>query len=65
MAHRYLENIDAILEIQRHLLGLAERHGVPVVDNANFETSVRQTINHVMETLRKRTALEEADAGSD
>jgi 2-phosphoglycerate kinase len=59
LAHRYLENIDGILAIQRHLLELARRHGVPVIDNADFETSVRQTISHVMETLRGATAGDE------
>jgi 2-phosphoglycerate kinase len=63
MAHRYLENIEGILTIQRHLLVLAERHDVPVIDNADFETSVRQMISHVMETLRERTSLDAADAG--
>lgn len=61
MAHRYLENFEGILTIQRHLLDLAERHGVPVIDNVDFETSVRQTIGHVMETLRERTSRDERD----
>lgn len=59
LAHRYLENIDGILAIQRYLLEQARRHGVPVIDNADFETSVRQTISHVMETLRQAAARSE------
>lgn len=64
MAHRYLENIEGILSIQRQLLELAQRHGVPVIDNADFETAVRQTLRQVMDALRKRTSLEEAHAAS-
>ena len=38
--HRYLENLDAILRIQDHLLELAELHGVPIVENVSFDRSV-------------------------
>jgi 2-phosphoglycerate kinase len=53
-AHRYLENLDAILAIQDHVLELAERHGVPIVDNESFDRAVMLIIRHVTETLRKR-----------
>ncbi|MDH3519421.1 MAG: hypothetical protein OEM49_03115 [Myxococcales bacterium] len=53
-AHRYLENLDSILRIQDHLLDAAERHGVPIVDNENFDRAVLLIIRHVTETLRKR-----------
>jgi 2-phosphoglycerate kinase len=52
--HRYLENLDAILKIQDHFLDAAERFGVPIVDNVDFDRSVLQIIRHVTETLRKR-----------
>jgi 2-phosphoglycerate kinase len=52
--HRYLENLDSILKIQDHFLDAAERFGVPIVDNADFDHSVLQIIRHVTETLRKR-----------
>jgi 2-phosphoglycerate kinase len=51
--HRYLENLQGILEIQRHLIGLAESQGIPIVDNASFDASVRAVIGHVMDALRE------------
>jgi len=52
--HRYLENLDAILRIQNHLLELSDRYDVPIVDNVSFDRSVSQIIRYVTETLRKR-----------
>ena len=49
---RYLQNFDSILEIQNHLLELAEQHQVPIVDNRSVESSVLFVIRHVVETLR-------------
>lgn len=48
---RYIDHLDGILEIQRHLIALAERHAVPVVDNTSFDRSVQVIIAHVMSTL--------------
>ena len=59
LADRYLVNLDAILEIQRHLLEQAERCGVPVVDNSDFERSVRQVIEYTSQCILSR----EKDAG--
>jgi 2-phosphoglycerate kinase len=52
-AHRYLENFEAICKIQDHFLELAERHGVPFVDNSSFDRSVLLVIRHVTDTLHK------------
>jgi len=52
--HRYLQNLDAILRIQNHLLELSDRYDVPIVDNVSFDRSVLQIIRYVTETLRKR-----------
>jgi len=52
--HRYLENLDAILRIQDHILELADQHGVPIVDNVGFDDSVLSILRHVTETLRKQ-----------
>ncbi len=52
--HRYLENLPAILRIQDHILELAEQHDVPIVDNSDFDASVRSILRHVTETLRKQ-----------
>lgn len=51
--HRYLENLGGILEIQRHLIGLAEARGIPIVDNVSFDASVRSIIGHVLDRLRR------------
>jgi 2-phosphoglycerate kinase len=53
-ASRYLENLEAILRIQDHILELADRHAVPIVDNISFDRSVLFIIRHVTEALRKR-----------
>jgi 2-phosphoglycerate kinase len=52
--HRYLSNLDSILRIQDHFLELAERFGVPIVDNASFDRSVLLIIRHVTDTLIQR-----------
>ena len=52
-SRRYLENLDAILSIQDHILDLADRYDVPIVDNISFDRSVLFIIRHVMEALRK------------
>ena len=52
--HRYLENLDSIIEIQDHFLELAERFEVPIVDNISFDRSVLLIIRHVTDTLSQR-----------
>jgi 2-phosphoglycerate kinase len=52
--HRYLENLDSIVQIQDHLLELAERFEVPIVDNISFDRSVLLIIRHVTDTLSQR-----------
>lgn len=59
--HRYLENLDAILQIQDYFLEQADRYGVPIVDNVSFDRSVLQIIRHVTETLRMRSNLDSSD----
>ncbi|MGE4607594.1 MAG: ATP cone domain-containing protein [Myxococcota bacterium] len=59
--HRYLENLDGILQIQDYFLEQADRHGVPIVDNISFDRSVLQIIRHVTETLRKRGDFDPPD----
>jgi 2-phosphoglycerate kinase len=59
--HRYLQNLDAILAIQNHLLELADRYDVPIVDNVSFDSSVLQIIRHVTESLRKKSSFDVAD----
>ncbi len=59
--HRYLENLDAVLQIQDHLLELADLHHVPIVDNESFDLSVLSIIRHVTETLRKTGGVDAAE----
>ncbi len=59
--HRYLENLDAILQVQDHLLELAEQHDVPIVDNESFDLSVLSIIRHVTGTLRKSRGFDAAE----
>jgi 2-phosphoglycerate kinase len=59
--HRYVENLDAILRIQEHVLELADQHELAIVDNQNFDNSVRSVLRHVIESLRKG---EEGDGGN-
>ena len=53
-AHRYLDNLGAILRIQEYFLEAAERHHVPIVDNVSFDRAVVQIIRYVTESLRER-----------
>jgi len=52
--HRYLENLDSILRVQNHLLELADRHDVPIVDNVSFDQSVLRIIRHLTESLGEK-----------
>jgi 2-phosphoglycerate kinase len=60
-AHRYIENLDAILRIQEYILEAAERYDVPIVDNDSFDRAVLLIIRHVTETLRKRGDFDTAE----
>jgi len=59
--HRYLENLDAILQIQDHFLEFAERFGVPIVDNISFDRSVLLIIRHIADTLNRSGSFDTAD----
>lgn len=52
--HHYVENLDAILEIQNHFLEVSEEFEVPMVDNEDFDRSVLSITRDVTETLRLR-----------
>jgi len=56
LPHRYIEHLDAIVRIQDHLLELADRFHVPIVDNQYFDRSVLSIIRHLIETLRKKSS---------
>jgi 2-phosphoglycerate kinase len=56
-ADRYLEHFDEILAIQRYLLAEAERQGLPIVDNVQFDAAVVAVIRAVIASLRPSAAL--------
>jgi 2-phosphoglycerate kinase len=56
-ADRYLEHFDEILAIQRYLLAEAERQGLPIVDNVQFDAAVVAVIRSVIAGLRASTSL--------
>jgi 2-phosphoglycerate kinase len=58
LAHRYLENIEGILAIQRHLIDEAERRGILVIDNVDLDATVRRILAHVVDRLRGIEASE-------
>lgn len=55
---RYLQNLSAILTIQDYILELAEQHGVPIVENVAFDSSVLSIIRYVAETLGKKESFD-------
>jgi len=59
--HRYLENLDAIRQIQDHFLDLAERFEVPIVDNNSFDRSVLLIIRHVADMLSRSGDFDTAE----
>ena len=52
LAHRYLENFEGILEIQRHLIEEANRRGMLVIDNTDVDRSAQEILAHVLDELR-------------
>ena len=58
---RYIQSFASILEIQNHLLELADQHQVPIVDNTSVESSVRFVIRRIVETLRDAAEPEEPE----
>jgi len=61
LADRYLENLDAILEIQDHLIQRAREHGVPLIENRRFDDSAREIVDHVMKRLAQASPEPAAD----
>lgn len=64
LAQRYLDNFEGILAIQHHLEQLALRHGVDIIENVGFETSVQQIITRVLDGLPAGPALRPGSGSS-
>lgn len=64
--HKYLANLDSILSIQNYILQMAGRDNVPVVENINFDETVRTGIDLILRFLQRQkefkrgTTVEEA-----
>jgi 2-phosphoglycerate kinase len=50
---RYLNHLDEILDIQGHILEEADRCDLPIVDNIDFEETVKAVIRSVIVRLQK------------
>ena len=60
--HDYLNHLEEILAIQEYLLDLVEEvDDVPVIDNEDFEESVRAIIRYVVDTLRERHGFDASE----
>ena len=54
-AKRYAEGFANIRRIQGYVLGQAASHGVPMIDNLSFDTSIASVIDLVLERATERT----------
>ena len=52
--HRYIENLDQIMTIQKHLLEVGEVNGVTPIENTDFDETVQAVVITAMDTLRER-----------
>jgi 2-phosphoglycerate kinase len=53
---RYQKHLAEILAIQAHILAEADRANLPIVDNVDFEETVKAVIRSVIARLRETTA---------
>lgn len=53
VSHRYIENLDSILKIQRHILDVGDSHKIVAVENSSFEETVQALSQHIMDVLRE------------
>jgi 2-phosphoglycerate kinase len=61
---RYLQHFQEIVEIQNHILGEAERLGLPITDNVRLDETIMSVIRSVVATLEKSLGQSSAAAGS-
>ena len=59
LAHRYLQNFEGILTIQRHLIAEARRRDMLVIDNSDLDRSTQAIIGHVLDKLRQEGSSSE------
>ncbi len=51
---RYVENIDSIRKTHEYILNMAGKNNVKIVDNVNFEKTMRIIMDDIMNTLEGR-----------
>ena len=51
-ATRYEEGLDAIRELQAHLVALARRIGVPVIENKHLDTTVSRVLDLIFTAVK-------------
>ena len=45
---KYLDSFDDIRLVQTYILGRAEKHGVPVIENGNIEDAIAEVMELVL-----------------
>ncbi len=51
--HRYIEHLDEILKIQKHILKVGKTHGLPAIQNIDIDESVQSLSLQITDTLAK------------
>jgi 2-phosphoglycerate kinase len=52
-AHRYMDNIDAIMAIQSYILARGKHHNIAAYENSDFEETTQNLLTNVMDVLHK------------
>lgn len=52
--HKYLTNLDAIIKIQNYIIKMADLNRVPMIDNVNFDETVRMIIALILRFLQRQ-----------
>ena len=60
-AKRYLEEFEAIWQVQSVLVAEAVRHGIPIVENNNREIAVRDVLGVIIDAMSRRSAASPAE----
>lgn len=53
-AGRYIDNIDDIWELQSYLLNLADHAGIPIINNAKLEETIKEILELISAKILKR-----------
>ncbi len=56
-AKKYLDNFEAILQIQDYVLEMAENHDVPIIENSNLDETVASILTVITNSLREKLKI--------